>query len=184
MGELASKEQLRMSFARWALVTVPLIILLGFLAASLSNSGDQSRWYQGLIKPALTPPGWIFPIVWTTLYIMLGLALAMIIDARGAKWRGAAIGLFVVQMTLNLVWSPTFFAAHQVTAALIIIILMIAVAVATTFAFARVRTAAAWMMVPYLAWLCIAFLLNLQIDLANPDAETFVPEAASTSIPL
>ncbi len=173
-----------MSFARWALVTVPLIILLGFLAASLSNSGDQSRWYQGLIKPALTPPGWIFPIVWTTLYIMLGLALAMIIDARGAKWRGAAIGLFVVQMTLNLVWSPTFFAAHQVTAALIIIILMIAVAVATTFAFARVRTAAAWMMVPYLAWLCIAFLLNLQIDLANPDAETFVPEAASTSIPL
>jgi translocator protein len=184
VGELASKEQLRMSFARWALVTVPLILLLGFLMASLSNSGDQSRWYQGLIKPILTPPGWAFPVVWTTLYVMLGLALAMILDARGAKGRGAAIGLFVVQMILNLIWSPTFFAAHQVSVALIIIMLMFAFAVATTFAFARVRKTAAWLMVPYLAWLTIAFLLNLQIDLANPDAETFVPEAARTTIPL
>ncbi len=184
MGELASKEQLRMSFARWALVTVPLIVLLGFLMASLSNSGEESRWYQGLVKPTLTPPGWVFPIVWTTLYIMLGLALAMILDARGAKGRGCAIGLFALQLFLNLIWSPTFFAAHQVSAALIIIILMIAAAVATTFAFGRIRKAAAWLMVPYLAWLCTAFLLNLQIDLANPNAETFVPAAASTTVVL
>jgi translocator protein len=182
VGELASKEQLRMSFLRWALVTVPLIMLLGFLSASLSNSGGESRWYMALEKPFWTPPGWLFPVVWSTLYIMLGLALAMILHARGAKARGLALGLFAAQMAVNLTWSPTFFAAHQVSLALLIIIVMFALAVATTFAFARVRRAAAWLMVPYLVWLSLAMLLNFQIDLANPDAETFVPGAASTTI--
>ncbi|MFM9851329.1 MAG: TspO/MBR family protein [Sphingomonadaceae bacterium] len=184
MGELASQSQLRMSFLRWALVTVPLILFLGFLMGFVSGSGADNRWYSALEKPSWTPPGWVFPVAWTLLYIAQGLALAMILHARGAKGRGLAIGLFAAQFLVNLLWSPTFFLAHQVTVALIIIIVMLILAGAATYVFARIRATAAYLMLPYLAWLCLAMALNFTIDLANPDAETLVPAASSTTIPL
>jgi translocator protein len=184
VSELASRSQLQMSFIRWALVTVPLIMFIGFVMAFISNSGNDNRWYAALDKPYWTPPGWVFPVVWTSLYILLGLALAMILNARSARGRSVAISLFVAQMVLNYLWSPTFFAAHQVSAALGIIIIMLTLTIATTFAFARIRVVAAWMLVPYMVWLSLALLLNYQIDAANPDAETFVPPAASVTIPL
>jgi translocator protein len=184
VSELASRSQLQMSFIRWALVTVPLIMFIGFVMAFISNSGNDNRWYAALDKPYWTPPGWVFPVVWTSLYILLGLALAMILNARGARGRSVAISLFVAQMVLNYLWSPTFFAAHQVSAALGIIIFMLTLTIATTFAFARIRKVAAWMLVPYMVWLSLALLLNYQIDAANPDAETMVPPAASATIRL
>jgi translocator protein len=184
LREIASKGQLRASFARWAIVTVPLILLLGFGAGSLAPSGEDNPWFVALTKPALMPPGWAFPVAWTTLYIMLGLALAVILHARGAPGRGLALGLFIVQMALNLVWAPMFFGAHLVSAALLVIVAMLAAALATTFAFARIRKAAAWLMVPYLAWLCFATGLNWRIDQLNPDAESLVPSRTSTQIQL
>ena len=184
MSELASKSQLQMSFVRWALLTVTLIMFIGFVMSFISNSGNDNRWYSALDKPYWTPPGWVFPVVWTSLYILLGLALAMILNARGARGRGVAISLFVAQMALNYIWSPTFFAAHQVSAALGVIIIMLTLTIATTFAFARIRKVAAWMLVPYMVWLSLALLLNYQIDAANPDAETMVPPAASATFRL
>jgi translocator protein len=184
MGELASKSQLRMSFVRWALVTVPLILFLGFLMGFLSGSGSDNRWYVALEKPWWTPPGWAFPVAWSLLYICQGLALAMILHARGAKGRSLAIGLFAAQFLVNLTWSPTFFLAHQVTVALIIIIVMLLLAMATTYVFGTIRPAAAYLLLPYVAWLCLAMALNFTIDLANPDAETLVPGSPSTTIML
>jgi translocator protein len=184
MGQLASQSQLRMSFVRYALVTVPLILFLGFLMGFVSGSGGDNRWYAALDKPSWTPPGWVFPIAWSLLYTCQGLALAMILHARGAKARGLAISLFVAQFAVGLTWSPTFFLAHQVTVALFIILAMLLLAAATTYVFAGLRRMAAYLMVPYLAWLCLALALNFTIDLANPDAETLVPESSSTTIPL
>ena len=143
MGQLASKEQLRMSIARWALVTVPAILFLGFLTGRVSSSGFGNRWFGALAKPGWFPPAWVFPVVWAVLYIMLGIAVAMILHARGAKGRGSAIMLFVAQMVLNFAWSPTFFAAHQVTLALWLIVFILLLAIVTTFAFAPIRKAAA-----------------------------------------
>ena len=88
MGGLASKEQLRMSFLRWALVTVPGVFFLGILAGRMSDSGFGNRWFDALIKPDIFPPGWLFPVVWSILYVMLGLVFAMLLHARGAKGRG------------------------------------------------------------------------------------------------
>src|SRR5688572_20555009 len=102
-----------MSFARWALVCVPLIVLLGFLSGRSVPSGNDNAWYQALVKPALTPPGWVFPVAWTALYIMLGLALASILNARSARGRALSVGLFVLQLALNLAWTPMFFGAHR-----------------------------------------------------------------------
>lgn len=180
--EIATKGQLRWAFLRWAVVTVPLIILLGFASSQFAPLGDRNLWYAQLAKPALNPPGWVFPITWTALYIMIGLALAMILNARGSRYRGLAIGLFALQMVLNLAWTPVFFGAHLVLAGLLIIVAMFVVALITTLVFGRIRTAAAWLMVPYLAWLCFAGCLNLGILQLNPDAEALVPSSSSTQM--
>jgi tryptophan-rich sensory protein len=184
VGELASKSQLRMSYARWALVTVPLIVFIGFLVGNISGSGFGNPWFDGLKRPTWFPPGWLFPVAWTTLYAMMGLAIAHILAARGASGRTLAIALFLVQLTLNYAWPPTFFLAHKISIALILIIVLLGLAIATTFAFARVRRVAAWLMVPYLAWLSFATLLNYEMDRLNPDAETFAPASPATRIVL
>ncbi len=182
MNQIASKGQLRMSLLRWILFIVPVIILLGFLSAQIAGSGEENRWFNALIKPEVHPPGWAFTVVWTILYAMIGTAFAMILHARGAPLRGAAIVLFLVQYALNLFWSPLFFGMHQVSAAFWLLIVIFIAALATVFAFGRIRKAAAWLMVPYLAWLCFAGILNKQIDWLNPGAETLVIPAARTQI--
>lgn len=182
MTELATPGQLRMSFVRWALVTVPAIVLVGSLMGVLSNSGYNNRWFTAMDLPAIVPPGWVFGLIWPILYIMLGLALAMILNARGARGRGLALTLFFAQLLLNFAWSPVFFALHQVTAALWLILAILALTIATAFAFGAIRRAAAWLLVPYMVWLSFASILNFQIDVRNPDAETLVPPAATTQI--
>lgn len=170
MSEIASKMQLRMSFARWAIVTIPLFVLLGGLSGVLSNSGLANHWYAQLSKPDIMPPGWTFGVIWTILYALMGLAVAAILDARGARGRALALGIFTAQFVLNLLWSPLFFGAHQAHFAVFLLAIILVAAVATTFAFAPIRRNAAWLMVPYLAWLCIALALAYQIDHLNPNA--------------
>lgn len=182
MTAIASKAQLRMSFLRWALLTVPLILLLGTLSGTVSGSSSDNLWYVSLAKPSFTPDGWLFPVAWTILYTLQGIALAMILHARGAAGRGLAVSLFAAQFILNLAWSPIFFGLHQVGTALIVILLMLALAAATTFLFARIRKAAALLMLPYVAWLGFAALLNWEIRQLNPDAESLVPGEATTDI--
>ena len=181
MVGIATKGQLRMSFLRWALVLVPLIVLIGSLAGALSGSGDTS-WYAALEKPSFQPPSYLFGIVWPILYALMAFALVNVIQARGSRWRAMAIGLFVAQLIVNLLWSPIFFGMHQVSFAFFWILLMVGLAVATTVIFARVRRIAAWLMLPYLAWISFAAVLNFEIDRLNPDAETLVVGATSTQI--
>jgi tryptophan-rich sensory protein len=182
MSELATQGQLRMSYLRWALVTVPAIVLIGSAMGILSNSGYSNRWFNMLDLPPIMPPSWLFGVAWTILYVLLGLALAMILNARRAPGRGIALSLFFVQLFANFAWSPLFFGAHQVTAAFWLILGILVTAIATTFVFARIRKAAAWLMVPYLVWISFASILTSQINELNPDAETLVPTAASTQI--
>ena len=184
MTGIASRAQLRMSFLRYALFTVPAVLLLGTLSGRLANSGNGNPWFDALVKPAAMPPGWVFGAAWTILYVLLGLALAMILHARGARGRGLAVGLFLVQLALNYCWSPLFFAGHRVQAALVLILLMIALSAACAFLFARIRKAAALLMLPYIAWLAFAASLTWQVDALNPNAAELVPAEASADIPL
>jgi benzodiazapine receptor len=184
MSELASAGQLRMSYVRVALVAVPLVLLLGIASGALAGSGSGNAWYAALAKPAATPPDWLFPVAWTTLYVLLGLAVSMILVARRAVGRAPAIALFVVQFAVNLAWSPLFFALHRVDLALATILLMIVLTIATVIAFARVRRRAAALMLPYLAWICFAAWLNQRIEALNPDAATLAPARPSTQIVL
>lgn len=182
MSELALPGQLRWAFARRALLCVPLVLLLGIASGRLSGSGYGNPWFDALVKPEIMPPGWAFGAAWTTLYILMGLAVAMILNARGAPGRSLAVSLFVIQLLVNLSWSPIFFAAHQVSTALWIIIILFMLATATTVLFARIRITAAWLMVPYLLWLCFATALNYEIDRLNPNAETLVATSPKAQI--
>ncbi len=171
MTELASPGQLRGSFLRWALFVVPGILFLGFFSGALANSGLGNPWFFDLVKPSLYPPPQLFGIVWSALYALIGIALVLVITARGAPGRGLAIGAFVVQLLLNLAWSPLFFGAHQMQAALVLLVVLDLAIVATIVLMRRVRPLAAWLMLPYLAWCLFATLLNWQFLEANPGGQ-------------
>jgi translocator protein len=180
--EIASKGQLRLAFVRWAVVTVPFIVLLGFFSARLTPSGDDNPWFAQLVKPALMPPGMAFPIAWTILYVLMGLALAMIINARGSRLRGPALVAFALQMAVNLIWSPVFFGMHQVVPALAIIAAMFVLTLVTIILFWRIRVGAGVILLPYLAWIVFAGYLLFQIHILNPNAASLVPSRSADQI--
>lgn len=182
MNEIASPGQLRLAYLRWALVTVPAILFLGFLSGKFANSGYGNRWFAALEKPGFMPPGWAFPVAWSILYVLMALAFAIILHARGARGRGAAIALFVGQLVLNLAWSPLFFRAHQVGAALGLILVLTLLVAVTIALFWRIRRLAGALLIPYLLWLAFASFLNYEIGRLNPDAGTLVAPALRTQI--
>ena len=184
MRYLASPAQLRASLLRWSLFTVPGVLGLGFLSSIVANAGPENPWFAALAKPSLYPPPATFGIVWSVLYVLMGVALAMVASARGAPGRGVAVAVFAVQLLLNLAWSPVFFGLHQMTAALAIIGLMIPLTVGMILLFWRVRPAAGMLILPYLAWICFASVLNYQFLALNPAADGAEGSGAAVRVQL
>lgn len=156
-----------------ALVTVPAIVIVGFAMGIVSNSGFTNGWYADLAKPSFQPPGWAFGAVWTTLYTMMGIALAVVLDAPASAERTRGLVLFGAQLILNFAWSPIFFGAHRIDLALIVILLTSALVTATIVSFGRIRPLAAALLLPYLAWLCLATALNHETGRLNPAADSY-----------
>lgn len=182
MTGLASHGQLRLGLLRWALVLVPGVLLMGILSGQVAGSGADNPWFAALDKPALYPPAATFGIVWTVLYALMGFALAMVVTARGARGRGLAIGAFAVQLALNLAWTPLFFAAHQITGALVLLAVLDVAVLATIALFYRVRPVAALLLLPYLGWALFATVLNWQFLAANPGVDGQAVSGAVTRV--
>ena len=163
MNFLASTWQLRAGVIRWALVCVPVVLFLGILSGTMSGSGADEAWFAALRKPMGYPPPAAFGLVWSVLYIMMGVALAIVLAAAGARGRGLAAVVFAIQLIINLAWSPLFFGMHRITGALVDILLLDVAVVATIVLFARIRPSAAWLLAPYLAWILFATYLNWAI---------------------
>ncbi len=175
-------DKLRQSWVRWALLTVPAIVLLGVASAILSDSGYGNLWFDMLLKPAIMPPAWAFPVAWTTLYVLMGIALALIIDTPKTQARNAGLVIFAGQLFLNLAWSPVFFSQHKIMLAFGIIVMMFAWAAVATAIFRHIRPVAAMLMIPYLVWLIFAATLNWQIHSLNPSGGALVGPPASPQI--
>lgn len=171
MNLLASPAQLRASFVRWALFLVPLVVLLGLASGLVSGSTAQSAWFAALDKPATFPPPATFGIVWSVLYVLMGLAFALVCAAWGAHRRRQAIMVFVLQLLLNLAWSPIFFGAHQITLGLYVILGLDVLVIVTVWLFWQVRKVAAVLLLPYLAWILFATVLNWQFLELNRDLD-------------
>jgi len=168
MAEAADER----SWVRIALVACPAIMLLGSASGWLSNSGYGNDWFAALAKPGFMPPGWLFGVVWPLLYLLMGIALAIILAQPPSKRRRNALILFFLQLALNFAWSPIFFALHDIRLAKIVIFLMAGVAAAAAGQFFRLRGVAGLLLIPYLAWLVFAATLNAAIESLNPGAGT------------
>lgn len=182
MNFLASKAQLRASFLRWALFVVPLIVLLGFTAGQLG--GPDTVWFQNLTKPDIYPPPAAFGIVWSILYVVIGLSLALVVSAWGARGRWLAIVLFALHFAGNLAWTPVFFGAQNMQLGLYVLIYVTVSLVIVIGAFFRVRKIAALMLLPYLAWAGFATALNYQFIEENPDGGVIEESGAAVEIQL
>jgi tryptophan-rich sensory protein len=180
MNVLASPGQLRASFLRWALFLVPLIMLIGFAGGQLG--GPDTAWFAGLVKPAIYPPPVIFGIVWTALFVMIGLALAMVASAWGAHGRGAALIAFGIHFVVTQSWTAVFFGMQDMIAALMVLGFGVASLLIALALVMRVRRAAAMLLLPYLAWLCFASALNYQFIAANPDGGDQGSSGAATKV--
>ncbi|HKY66401.1 MAG TPA: TspO/MBR family protein [Acidimicrobiales bacterium] len=142
--------------------------LAGFLAASLvvavlgglATAGNVDGWYASADKPAWTPPNAVFGPVWSLLYTVMAVAAWLVWREGGWARQRVPLTLYAVQLLLNLAWTPTFFAAEQLTAALVVIAALDLVLVATVRAFRRVQPVAAALLLPYLGWCLFATSLN------------------------
>ncbi|MGZ2411673.1 translocator protein [Sphingomonas sp. F9_3S_D5_B_2] len=155
---------------RIALISCPVILLLGWASGWVSNSGYGNGWFDGLQKPFFMPPGWAFPVAWTILYLLMGISLAMILALPPSQRRKVALVLFFAQLVLNLAWSPIFFGARDIGLAKIVIFVMAALAAAAAGQFMRLRKIAGVLLIPYLTWLVFAATLNATIEQLNPGA--------------
>ena len=159
-------------WARMAVITVPAILLLGSASGWLANSGDGNPWFDALAKPPFMPPGWAFGVVWPILYVLMGVALAMILAEPPSPRRRNALALFFTQLALNFAWSPVFFAAHDISLAKVLVYVMAGIAAAAAGQFFRLRRVAGMLLIPYLAWLVFAATLTAAIETLNPGAGT------------
>ncbi|MBM7776413.1 tryptophan-rich sensory protein [Actinokineospora baliensis] len=130
---------------------------------SLATLDNVRGWYASADKPWFTPPNWLFGPVWTVLYGLIAVA-AWLVWRRGDR---SALGIWGVQLALNLAWTPAFFALRWLWPAFAVILLLDVAVVATIVRFRRTHRVAAWLLVPYLAWILFASLLNAGVAALN-----------------
>lgn len=149
----------------WGAVGVITAILATAAAAMFGSRFPADAWYRELDKPALTPPGAVFPIVWTVLYLFIAIAGANIL-ARN-EWTTPWRVIWLVQIGLNGLWSYLFFGEHQVGLALIDVIALTLLNWAIVVAGFQVQRLVGWLFLPYALWTTFATYLNLGILVLN-----------------
>lgn len=136
-------------------------------AAATGAMFQPGDWYRSLSKPWWTPPDWLFPVAWMTLYICMSAAAARVAVLPES---GQALAFWSVQIAFNTLWTPVFFGLRRIAAGLVVVVgLWLSVAV-TLVAFAQVDALAGLLMAPYLLWVTVAALLNLSLMRRNPQA--------------
>ena len=150
------------------LLAICLIIPLavGGLAALLTGGGMDI--FETLSKPPLSPPGWLFPVAWTILYILMGVASYLVIVSGDEQMAvGRAVRLYGIQLAFNFLWPVFFFSLRMYLFAFVWLVVLWLLILVTTVQFFRIRKTAAWLMVPYLLWVAFAGYLNMGIYLLN-----------------
>ncbi|MCM4150741.1 tryptophan-rich sensory protein [Arenibacter sp. N53] len=144
-------------------ISVAVCLTIGFLS-SFATQSSVNGWYLELNKPSFNPPNWIFAPVWTILYIMMGIA-AGIVWAKGFYhiWVKTALYHFGIQLLFNALWSIIFFGFKNTFGALLVILTLLVLLIFTIKWFKVVSKTAAYLLIPYLLWVCFATALNYKI---------------------
>lgn len=137
----------------------------GFISTLLAPGIAQS--YATLYQPPLAPPGWVFPVVWTVLYVLMGVASYLIVQNPTGEARGSALCYYVVQLVVNLLWPVIFFRFEAYATAFFWLVLLWYLVFVTYQKFSELNRVAGLLLLPYLAWLTFAGYLNLAIAIAE-----------------
>lgn len=157
---------MKMDYIKLA-VSIVFCQAVGFIG-SVFTAPNIPLWYSALKKPFFNPPDWVFGIVWTVLFLLMGVSLYIVWN-RGLAGRGvkAAMGIFGVQLFLNILWSALFFGMRSPLYAFIEIFFLWSAILLTIMRFYRISGAAAYLLVPYLIWVGFAIFLNYSIWVLN-----------------
>jgi tryptophan-rich sensory protein len=150
------------TYAFWILLSVGAGLLSGLL-----SRGGTELFSQTAVQPPLSPPAWLFPVVWTILYTLMGISAARVAMTPESPARSAGLNLFVAQLIVNFFWSPIFFNAQAYSFAFIWLLLLWVLVLLMILQFRKTDPLAAWLQIPYLVWLTFAAYLNLGVWYLN-----------------
>ena len=146
-------------------VSVALCLIVGFVSQRIQMEPLHS-WYPLLNKSSLTPPGWVFSVVWTLLYVLIGISAALLYNSHGVSKR-VLLPLFAVQLLLNVLWSYCFFGMQSILLGLAVLFILLVLAVAYFIGLLWMERLAAFFFLPYLLWLFLAVYLNTYMLIFN-----------------
>ena len=149
-----------LSFFLFAIVTFSASLIGG-----LATIGFKEPWYSLLIKPSFNPPDWIFGPVWTTLYLMMTIAIWNFWHNMNRNMN--TVYIYFIHLIINTTWSIVFFVFHNMVMALIVLIILIALIINLILRFKPVTMTSVYLMIPYLLWCCFALILNFNLILIN-----------------
>jgi translocator protein len=151
------------------LATSIIIVFIAGAIGTVATLSQITTWYATLAKPVWAPPNWLFGPVWTTLYVLIGIALFLVwregTDRRDVR---AALGIFTVQLVLNILWSVVFFSYHSLLGGFIVILILWIAILANIIAFYVISKPAGLILIPYIVWVSIASYLNYAVYILNP----------------
>ncbi len=158
---------MRLRYVIGFFVSIGICLAAGAIGAFFT-AGALSVWYAELVKPPFTPPDWLFAPVWMVLYIMMGISVFLIwcegFENDEVKW---GIGLFAIQLVLNVLWSFVFFGLNSIIGGLVVIIALWFAILFTMLHFFRVTAFAGWLLIPYFVWVSFATILNYSFLVLN-----------------
>ena len=149
-------------------LTFILFFVITFSASfigGLASISFKEPWYSQLVKSNYNPPDWIFAPVWTTLYLMMTLAVWFFWHSKNRDI--GTVYIYFIHIVFNTTWSIVFFGLHQILLALIVLVILIILIVILIFKFKRVNYVSAYLMIPYLLWSCYALFLNFNLYILN-----------------
>ena len=149
-----------LSLILFSIVTFSASFIGGLVTISL-----KEPWYSGLIKSNYNPPDWIFAPVWTTLYVMMTLAIWFFWHTKNRDLN--TVYIYFIHIVFNTTWSIVFFGLHQILLALIVLTILIILIIVLIIKFKRVNYVSSYLMIPYLLWSCYALFLNFNLYILN-----------------
>ena len=149
-----------LSFILFALITYSASVI-----GSIATIEFKEPWYSLLSKPTFNPPSWIFAPVWTTLYLMMTIAVWIFWHSKNRDMN--TVYIYFIHLIFNTTWSIVFFVFHKLILALVVLFILISLITVLLFRFRRVNMVSFYMMIPYLLWCCFALILNLNLILLN-----------------
>ena len=149
-----------LSFTLFALITYSASAIGGFATISF-----KEPWYSQLIKPSFNPPDWIFAPVWTTLYLIMTIAIWFFWHSKNRNMN--TVYIYFIHLIFNTTWSIIFFVFHNILLALIVLFILIILIITLIIRFKRVNLLSAYLMIPYLLWCCFALILNMSLLILN-----------------